>query len=207
MTLVEMMVAMSVFALVAIGLIFTQLFGLQYDQLVQSKLGSSEGARRGFNKLTSDIRSAKMWAIGNYNNGTFAACGNATNQVGNALKISYSTDTNNWGSCVVYYYDTNSYPTNWQLFRTTNSASPSQSIAQSLTNVTGVSTLFYAQRYNGTQVTNISQSDIAQDLEYKFVIGTTLEFAQYQYPLTRVGPGYYYNYYRMQFKIVSHCPN
>jgi hypothetical protein len=148
-----------------------------------------------------------MWAIGNYNNGAFTACGNAVSQIGNAIQISYSTVTNTWGTCIVYYFDTNSTPANWKLCRLTNSTGPAQVIAQNLTNVTGMSTLFYAQRFNGAQVTNISSSDISQDLEYKYVIATTLEFAQYQYPLTKVGPGYHYNYYRLQFKVASHCPN
>jgi hypothetical protein len=57
---------------------------------------------------------------------------------------------------------------------------------------------FSAQHYDGT---------LAQDIQFKYAIVTTMEFAQYQYPLTRVGPGNYYNYYRIQLKAASHCPN
>ena len=39
------------------------------------------------------------------------------------------------------------------------------------------------------------------------MIAATMEFSQYQYPLTKVGPGYYYNYYRIQIKAASHSPN
>jgi hypothetical protein len=39
------------------------------------------------------------------------------------------------------------------------------------------------------------------------VIAAMMEFSQYQYPLTMVGPGYYYNYYCIQIKAASHCPN
>ena len=34
-----------------------------------------------------------------------------------------------------------------------------------------------------------------------------MEFCQYQYPLTKVGSNCLYDYYRMQFKVSSHCPN
>ena len=78
-------------------------------------------------------------------------------------------------------------------------------IAQSLTNsgtlgngTTNTSMTFEAQKFDGTP---------AQDKQYKYMIVTTMEFCQYQYPLTRVGPGYYFNYYRIQLKAASHCPN
>jgi hypothetical protein len=48
---------------------------------------------------------------------------------------------------------------------------------------------------------------VKTDLSYKYVIRVVMEFCQYQYPLTRVGPGYYYDYYKMEFKITPHCPD
>ena len=37
-------------------------------------------------------------------------------------------------------------------------------------------------------------------------IRVILEFAQYQYPLTQVGPGFMYDYYKVEFKVSPHCP-
>ena len=210
-TLPEMMVAVLIFVFMVLGIIYAMLFGMRYDQLVCSKLGASDKSRMSFDLLTVEIRSAKSWSIGNIvtnNKSNFTPCGNATAQVGNALSLTNSpTDTNAW---VRYWFDTNGC----QLCRGTNNgvATSYQIIAQSLTNTGNallpMSMAFHAeQRTNNNLVTNISSADIKQDLQFKYVIAAMMEFSQYQYPLTRVGPGYYYNYYCIQIKAASHCPN
>jgi hypothetical protein len=73
--------------------------------------------------------------------------------------------------------------------------SSSRVIVDGLTNASGSGMSFHAERYDGTILT---------DLQFKYVIVAVLEFCQYQYPLTRVGPGYFYNYYKMQIKVASH---
>ena len=203
-TVAEMMVAVFIFVFMVLGIIYVWMFALRYDELVCSKLGASEKSRMSFDVLTADIRSAKWWKVGNgTNNGStlvFTACGNATNQIGNALKLSASGDTNST-AFVIYCFDTNAC----NLYRMSNGVTPFQIIAQSLTNsgtlgngLTNTSMTFHAEKYDGT---------LAQDWQYKYAIVTTMEFCQYQYPLTYVGPGYYYNYYRIQLKAASHCPN
>jgi hypothetical protein len=188
MSLVEIIVAMSVFSLVVVALVYTYIFCMRYDELVCSKLGASDRARIGFDMMTTDIRAAKRWQIGSGSATNFTPCGNATNQVGNAIEINYTTDSNAW---VRYFFDTNA----WKLFRRTNGMTTNYLVADSLTNMTGLGMSFRAEDYRGSNTT---------DLTYKYVIVSTLEFAQYQYPLTKVGAGYYYNYYRIQFKTASH---
>jgi len=203
-TLSEMMIAVFIFVFMVLGIIYVWLFGLRYDELSNSKLGASDLSRRGFDVLTGDIRAAKWWKVGSgANNGTiltFTACINATNQVGNAIQLSSSGQTNS-PAYVIYCFDTNAC----NLYRMSNGAPTIQIIAQSLTNSgilgngpTNTSMTFHAEQYNG---------NLAQDWQYKYTIVTTMEFKQYQYPLTHVGPGYYYNYYRIQLKAASHCPN
>ena len=203
-TVAEMMVSVFIFVFMVLGIIYVWMFAMRYDELVCSKLGASEKSRMSFDQLTGDIRSAKWWKVGNgTNNGTtitFTACGNATNQIGNALKLSTSGDTNST-AFIIYCFDTNAC----NLYRMTNGVTPFQIIAQSLTNsgtlgngTTNTSMTFHAEQYDGTP---------AMDWQYKYAIVTTMEFCQYQYPLTRVGPNYYYNYYRIQLKAASHCPN
>jgi Tfp pilus assembly protein PilW len=203
-TVAEMMVAVFIFVFMVLGIIYVWMFALRYDELVCSKLGASEKSRMSFDVLTADIRSAKWWKVGSgTNNGTtlvFTACVNATNQVGNALKLSASGDLNST-AFVIYCFDTNAC----NLYRMSNGVTPFQIIAQSLTNsgtlgngLTNTSMTFQAEKFDGTP---------AQDWQYKYAIVTTMEFCQYQYPLTYVGPGYYYNYYRIQLKAASHCPN
>jgi len=199
-TLAEMMVAMFIFVFMVLGVIYVWIFGMRYDELSCSKLGASDMSRMGFDLLTRDIRAAKWWKVGNGISTNFTVCGNATNQVGNALKLCASGDTNST-AYVIYYFDTNAC----QLCRLSNGLPAIQIIANSLTNSgmlgngpTNTSMTFHAEQYNGT---------LAQDWQYKYAIVTTMEFCQYQYPLTKVGPGYYYNYYRIQLKAASHCPN
>ena len=187
-TLTETMITMAVFSLMVVGMVYTGLFCLRLDGLANSKAGASDSARRGFDLLSSDIRSAKMWYIGAGSQSSFLACGNATNQQGNALKIHYTTDTNSY---VVYFFDTNAC----KLYRYTNGMNTSKMIVDGLTNATGSGMSFHAERYDGQTLS---------DLQFKYVIVAMLEFCQYQYPLTRVGPHYFYNYYKMQLKVASH---
>jgi len=199
-TVAEMMVAVFIFVFMVLGIVYVWMFGMRYDELVCSKLGASEKSRMSFDELTSDIRSAKWWKVGNGNSTSFTPCGNATNQIGNAIKLSASADTNST-AYIIYYFDTNAC----ELCRMSNGLPQIQIVAQSLTNsgtlgngLTNTSMTFHAEKYDGT---------LAQDWQFKYAIVTTMEFFQYQYPLTWVGPGYYYNYYRIQLKAASHCPN
>jgi hypothetical protein len=198
-TLTEMMVSVLIFTMLILALIGVWMFALRWDELVCSKLGASERSRMGFDEMAADLRAAKMWRIGNGNKTTFTALPNQANLQGNAVQV-YS-DSNDTNTFIRYWFDS-SNPTNWALCRLTQTngmASPRyQLVVQNLTNATGTNMIFRAEKWDGSQ---------SYDLQYKYVIATTLEFAQYQYPLTKVGPGYYYNYYAIQFKLASHCPN
>ena len=186
-TMVEMMVAMTIFCLAVTAVMYAMLFGQRYNELVLSKLGASEQSRMGFDKLTSDIRTAKIWCVGNGSQSSFSSIPNGTLQQGNAVQLSQTADTN---SFIRYYFDT----VNQQLCRVTNGMTGYKIIARSLTN----NMYFRAENYQGSNVF---------DLQYKYVVRVMMEFCQYQYPLTKVGPGYYYNYYKMEFKITPHCPD
>jgi prepilin-type N-terminal cleavage/methylation domain-containing protein len=190
-TLVEMMVALGVFSFVVVGLVYTQMFCLKYDELANSKMGASESSRRSFDLLMTDVRSAKVWRIGTGSTNSFTAVTNGTLQIGNAIQLSPTTDTNFF---VRYFFDTNKY----MLYRgnyANNTLLKCQTLAANLTNTTGESMSFHAEDYRGSNMF---------DFQYKYVVVATMEFAQYQYPLTKVGPNYYYNYYRMQLKLASH---
>ena len=187
LTLVEMMVAMSVFSLVTIGLVYTQLFALRQDELANSKLGASDSSRRGFSMLADDVRGAKIWQVGNGNLTTFTPIANGTAQQGTALKINRTVDTNSY---ILYYFDT----THGELRRRHSGDTGTKLIAQNLTN----SMYFREEDYKGVLQT---------DLSHKDVIYVLLDFTQYQYPLTMVGPGYFYDRYTMEFRLTSHIPD
>jgi Tfp pilus assembly protein PilW len=198
LTMVEMMVTIAIFVMLVTAFISANIFGLRYDQLVCSKLGASEQSRRSFEQLTSDIRASKIWRIGTGNQSSFTSVSNASLMSGNALQLSLTTDTNVF---IRYYFETNGPSTtqpNGRLVRMTSSGE-FLVCAQYLTNASGTSMVFQAQNYLGTGVLN--------DYQYKYVIDALMEFYQYQFPKTVVGPGYYYDYYRIDLKAASHSPS
>lgn len=192
LTLVETMVAMSVFSLAMVGAIYTHLFGLRQDQLAQSKLGASDQSRYGFGMMCRDVRMAKGWAIGNATGSSFTPIPINTAQQGNAVRL-FPTTTNNFvinsNIYVIYYFDT----VNRELRRRTNTSAFTR-IATDLTN----SMFFRAEDYRGNTLTVPI---------YRANVRTVMEIAQYQYPLTRVGNGFYYDYYKMEFLVTSHAPD
>jgi prepilin-type N-terminal cleavage/methylation domain-containing protein len=187
LTLPEVMVASAVFGLTVLGFVYCQMFGMRQDQLVNSKIGASEQARLSFNELGNDIRAAKIWQIGNGNLNSFTGIRLGTNQCGNALRLSMTTDTNKY---YVYYFDTNAC----KLFRGHSGSTSSKCLAQYLTNTM----YFQAQDYQGNNQT---------DLTHKGVINVKMQFCQYQYPITKIGPGYYYDYYKMELRVTPHAPD
>jgi prepilin-type N-terminal cleavage/methylation domain-containing protein len=187
LTLPEMMVASAVFSLTVVGFVYCQLFGMRQDQLVNSKIGASENVRLSFNQLANDIRAAKIWQIGNGNLSSFTGIPLGTNQQGNALKLSMTTDTNQY---YLYYFNTNKC---W-LLRGHSGSTNVTCLAEHLTNTM----YFQAQNYHGDKQT---------DLTHKGVINVVMQFCQYQYPITKVGPGYFYDYYKMELRVTPHTPD
>lgn len=187
LTLVEMMVTMAIFSMVVMGLISAHMFGMRQDQLVNSKLGASDESRRAFNQLAGDIRSAKMWRIGTGSEVAFIPTPNGQPQRGNALHLNLTTDTN---AFIRYYF----HPASGTLRRVQSGATGFSVTANYLTNTM----LFQAEDYLG---------NLKTELTYKYVVRVIMEFYQYQYPLTKVGPGCYYDRYKMEFKVTPHCPD
>ena len=186
LTLSEMMISMSVFGIAVMGLVYTQMFGMFQDQLVNSKSGACEMARLSFNDLVTDIRAAKLWQVGNGSASSFTPIPLGTAQQGNAIMLSMTIDTNQY---IVYYFDTNAC----KLLRRHSGVAPI-TIAQFLTN----SMYFVAETFQGAT---------QYDLSHKGVVHVAMQFCQYQYPLTKIGPGYFYNSYTMNLWATPHVPD
>ena len=183
-TLVEMMVTMTIFTFVIMALIYSHIFGLRYDQIIGSKLGASDQSRLAFGKMAREIRAAKNYQIGTGTLAAFTPDENGTNQIGDALKL---YPTTNAATYVVYYTDSSSQ----ELRRRTNTTDYAVA-AQYLTNYNNVK-IFQSEDYLGNvQTTN----------NYKYLIHVTVQFWQYKYPKTTVGPGSFYDYYKMEYKAV-----
>ena len=186
LTLTEMMVTVSLFSISVLGLLYCQIFGMRADQLINSKSGACEQARLSFNDLTTDIRAAKIWQIGNADATTFTPIDMGQPQQGNAIRLSLTTDTNNY---TIYYFDTSRSE-----LRRRHDQSSSVLLAGYLTNTM----YFRAETPRG---------DVQTDITHKGVIDVAMQFYQYQYPVTRIGPGYYYDYYKLELRVTPHVPD
>lgn len=180
MSIPELLVAIGIFSITVLGLITLNLFGLRQDYLVQSKLGASDQSRRSFVQLMTDIRGAKNIRVGNGNISGFTPIAYNELQRGTALQINLTTDTNSY---IRYFYDQST----GELRRRTSATTSYHVVADHLTN----SLFFQAEDYRG---------NVLYDGTHNYVIRTVLQFTQYQYPLTKVGPGYLYDYYKLEFK-------
>lgn len=185
--LAELITSTAVFSFMVLGFIYCQMFAMRQDQLVNSKIGAAEQARMSFNDLANDIRAAKIWTVGNGDLSSFTSVPVGSNQHGTALMLSLTTDTNKY---YLYYFDTNAC----KLYRTHSGSTNKTLLAQYLTN----SMFFQAQDYQGNPQT---------DRTHKGVIDVMMQFCQYQFPITKIGPGYYYDYYKLELKITPHAPD
>jgi hypothetical protein len=169
-TLTELMVSVAIFILLVVGIVSTNLFGLRMFQIEQTKLNSSDQARKIVGLLMDEIHECQTLQIGTVSNGTFTALQLGAPQIGPALILYPTTNTT---SFIVYFVNTPD-----QTFRRVTSIPGSMRIvAQSVTNATD---LFRAQDYLGNVLTNMQDNP---------VLHLKLEF----YQATRFGvpPDYY----------------
>ena len=184
-TLTEIMVAMAIFSMVIAAVIYANMFGLRLYMLVQSKLSSTEDARRVVNDVRDRIQSAKLVEIGDGNATSFTPVALGSNQQGNAIQIYPTTNTSNYAR---FFFD----PATRNL-QSLSSATPLviKTEAQSLTN-RFADYVFFAEDEFGNVMTNSRNNR---------VIRFVLEFYQLQYPIVTIGPGQLYDYYRLQTRV------
>ena len=197
MTMPELMISMAIFGMMVAGLLAVNLFGMRQDGVVNSKLGANDQSRLAFELLLSEIRSCKNLQIGSGSQTGFRPVTNGLAQQGNALQI-YPL-ANNTNLYVRYYFDnsTNNAGTN-ELHRVSSTNNEFRIVVRNLTN-----TMFFeAADYTGTNVLTQSPTNY----NHNFVVNVLFQFYQFEYPLTKVGPGYYYDYYKVQFKATRRSP-
>jgi hypothetical protein len=187
MTLLETMTAMSVFVLMIGGMLQLHVGGLMHDQLVSSKAGASDSTRVAFDRMLQEVRGAKTLQVGTNSGTNFYAILSGSLLRGNALRVCLSTNTNNF---ILYYFDPNNGRN--EIRRLVSGGTTGEVMVSSLNNT---SIIFQAEDYTGTNVLT--------GVDNHTVISTRMELYQYRYPLTRVGSGYLYDYYKLEFKATS----
>ena len=168
-TLPEILIAMTVFVLVVVGIVSANLFGLKMFQITKAKLKAVEWSRRTFGQITEEVHICDTVYVGNMTNGVFAALLDGEMQQGSSLLIYPGTNT---ASYIVYYFNSSD-----QTFRrTTDQSGTAVILAESVTN----GMMFSAQEFSGNVLTNSVNNR---------VIHLKLEFSQPESFLQ--GPDYY----------------
>jgi hypothetical protein len=162
-TLAEVMIALTIFLLMIIGIISANLFGLSMFQMNQTKLNATRWSRETIEYMTDQIHTCNSLSIVNVDtnaNGTGLLPGET--QQGNGLQIFPTTNTDNY---IIYFVNLSDQT--FRLRRTTNQISNVVILADSITNTLP----FSAQDLAGNILTNSQNNQ---------VIHLTLEFYQPQ---------------------------
>ena len=207
MTLVELMVSSGVLVLVVAATISVNLFGMRQDELINSKMGASDQARQNFNLLLDEIRSGKNVQIGTGWNTGFVPITNGPQQ-GDTIQIIPGTNSN---VCIYYYFLTNA-PTNssWLMrVYSTPTNSITNVVATCITNVATAfmtnALMFQAIAYNGTNFAVLTNDPTVYST-HNYLVNIQMQFYQFQFPLTRVGPNYLYDYYQINLQAARRAP-
>ena len=180
-TLPEMMIVMAIFAMLVGALVCSQLVSLRMYRITETKLSTTDGSRKVLSRIRNEVLSSKILAVGNGNDVNFDPIANNTLQVGNALKICQTTDTNVY---VKYYLNTNDATLN----RVTSFSFNPEILARGVTNSAG----FQAEDFRGTVLTNNQNAR---------VVKMTLEFRKFEYAAANGAQRGLYDYYRLQTRI------
>jgi prepilin-type N-terminal cleavage/methylation domain-containing protein len=180
-TLSELMVTMAVFTILMAGLMASHLMGLRMRKTTDTKLSATANARRALNDIRNEVRTAKMLSVGTGTKSTFTAVPTLSQQVGNALQIYATTNSNIF---VRYYMDASEEA----LMRVTSSDTTPRQVAGNITN----QLVFAAEDFKGNVLTNNQNNR---------VIRMMLEFYQKEYTLAKGPDRGVYDYYRVQTRI------
>lgn len=185
-TIPEIMITMTIVLLILAAVIASHLLGLRMFEMTKAKLGASDDARKAISSMITEIRSAKFVRVGQGDLSAFTEIGVDTPKVGSAIQVYPSNDTNAW---IRYFWDASDQ----KIKRASSGMTTATVVASAVSN----QMVFSAEDYSGQPLTNNAQD---------YVIGLNLQFYQLQYPTVSIGPGNYYDYYRLQTRITPRAP-
>jgi hypothetical protein len=180
-TLVETTITASLLVLIMAGMLGVHIGGLRMYEITRAKLGASDDARRALNLLITEVKEAKIVRIGSGGLGSFTEVSSDAPQLGSAIQIYATTNTNTF---VRYFWNS----TSRQLERTTNGSSSATVVAHAITN----SLVFRAENAQGVVLTNNQNNR---------VIALQLQFNQLISPSVQIGPGQLFDFYQIRSKI------
>src|ERR1039458_333200 len=198
MTLIEVMIASALMMVIVAGVLSAHFLGLRESQLLESKAGVNDTARRAVNQLLQDIRAAKGYDIGTMSGTNFTLITNGILQ-GAGLKLysvvistNQAVDPNKY---LIYYFDSNQLASaNGMLWR--------------MNSTNGVPAVTVSNLINTLYFTSEDYFGRTQTVRtYKGVIHATLDFCQFQYPLVAVGSNGIYDTYGINGRATPHLPD
>jgi hypothetical protein len=177
------MTGMSIFLIVSGGVLVGHLFGMRLLEVNGPKSWTDQKSNRALRVLVADIRSAKLLLIGNGTLASFSSVNRNTTQVGNAIQVYPSTDTNVF---IRYFWDAGD-------LKRTLSGGPQTPVASSISN----RLVFTAENYIGNVLTNFQNNSL---------IGVNLQFNESQYatnyPNAAIGQGHYSEPYELRTRVM-----
>jgi prepilin-type N-terminal cleavage/methylation domain-containing protein len=180
-TLTEIMVALSVFTLLVAGLMSAQLMGMRMRKVTETKLESSASARQALNEIRDQVRMARLISVGAGDSEAFKPVADRLPQIGNALQIQATSDTNVFTR---YYLDQQSQ----SLMRISSAERKPSLVASGITNAM----VFTAEDFGGRVLTNSQNSRVIRML---------FEFRKWEYASASSGRNGVYDYYRLQTRV------
>ena len=180
-TLTELLVVSALALLVGAMLLSALFFANRMWQITQTKIQSADKTRQVIRLVTADVHLARIVRVGSGDFGSFTEAALDAPQEGNAIQIHPSNDPNLF---VRYYRD----GTDKKLKYLTNGAAAPAVIAGSVIN----DVVFRLEDFTGNTLTSKQNN---------CVIGLTLDFSEIEGPGMPVGPGKYYQSFRIDTKI------
>ena len=182
-TIPELMTGTAIFLMVSGGVLVGHMFGMHLLEANGPTSGTDQESSRALRVLVTDIRSAKLLLIGNGTLASFSSVNRNTTQVGNAIQVYPSTDTNVF---IRYFWDAGD-------LKRTLSGGPQTPVASSISN----RLVFTAENYIGNVLTNFQNNSL---------IGVNLQFNESQYatnyPNAAIGQGYYSEPYELRTRVM-----
>jgi len=205
-TLVEMMVALGIFGFIIAGMVAVQIFGMRVYTLASTKLIATTSARQTMNAMRDRIRSANQVYVGIFDpaSSTFSRIANGSPQIGNALQL-FTTTNQVSQYYTIFYMD----PTVNTVFSITNNPLTTNNMLDGLTVLAQYMTNYYcfdAEDYRSWLYTNnniFMNQNVLTNYNNNPVIGVTLSFSQWEYPIAYVGTNSInaYDYYYVRTHI------
>jgi len=195
---IEAMFVSAITVVVVGGALSAHFLGLRESQLLESKAGANDTARRSIGQLLHDIRAAKGYNLGTMSGTNFIPITNGILQgIGLQLfsAVISTNQTVNTNQTIIYYFDA-------------SQAASGNGLLWRLPSSTGVPVVTVSNLINTLYFTSEDYMGNTQTVRsFKGVIHATLQFSQFLYPLTAVGSNGLYNYYRIDCRATPHLPD